>query len=484
MHPAIYIVTIICYFGALIIISLITSKKADNNTFFIANHKSPWFLVAFGMVGASLSGVTFISVPGAVTSVQFSFLQVVMGYVVGYMIIAFVFLPLYYRMNLVSIYGYLDKRFGINSCKTGSFFFILSQMMGASFRLFLAAAVLQLCVFDALGIPFSVCVLVTILLIWLYTFKGGIKTIVWTDAIQTAAMLASLFITIYMIKDHLNFTFSEMCSAVYQSPISQVFHWDWKSSHFFVKDFLAGIFIILAMTGIDQNMMQKNLTCKSLRDAQKNVIVMTAIYLSITFMFLVLGALIYIYMEKMGIAIPAMTDNSFPTVAMNHLGLFAGIVFFIGVIAAAFSSADSALAALTTAFCYDFINIEHKKKNIQKRIRMSVHIAFSIIMYIVIVIFHIINDKDVITAVFVVAGYTYGPLLGLFIYGICTKLQIRDQWVPSIAILSPVITYIFNINSEAWFWGYKFGFELLILNAFITIIGLMIVTKWTKKDLA
>ena len=481
MNSYIYILTIIIYFGVLILISFLTSKKADNSTFFIANHKSPWFLVAFGMVGASLSGVTFISIPGAVANIQFSFLQVVMGYVVGYLIIAFVLLPLYYQMNLVSIYGYLDQRFGLKSRKTGSFFFIISQMLGASFRLFLAAAVMQLCVFDALGVPFSVCVLITILLIWIYTFKGGIKTIVWTDAIQTTAMLASLFISIYMIKDHLNFTFSEMCSAVYHSPLSQVFQWDWQNSHFFVKDFLAGIFIILAMAGLDQNMMQKNLTCKSLGEAQKNIIVMTVIYLTVTFVFLVLGVLLYIYMEKMGITAPAMTDNTFPTVAMQYLGSFAGIIFFIGVIAAAFSSADSALAALTTAFCYDFMNIEHKKKESQKKIRISVHIGFSVIMYLVIIIFHLVNNRDVITAVFVVAGYTYGPLLGLFMYGICTKLKVKDKWVPIIAILSPIVTYLFNVNSEEWLWGYKFGFELLLFNAFITIVGLIIATKWNEK---
>jgi len=481
MHPSIYIVAIIVYFLVLILISIITSLKADNNTFFIANHKSPWPLVAFGMVGAALSGVTFISIPGAVASLQFSFLQVVLGYIVGYMIIAFVLLPIYYKLKLVSIYGYLDDRFGLTARKTGSIFFLISQTMGASLRLFLAAAVLQLCVFDALGVPFYVCVMVTIILIWIYTFKGGIKTIIWTDAIQTLAMLASLVVTIFLIKDHLNFTFSGMCSAVYNSQYSQVFHWDWQSPHFFVKDFLSGIFLIVAMAGLDQNMMQKNLTCKNLGESQKNIIVMSAIYLTVTFFFLVLGALLYIYMNNMGIEVPKMTDNSFPNLAMNYLGPFAGIVFFIGVIAAAFSSADSALAALTTSFCYDLINIENKRKESRKKIRILVHIMFSVIMFLVIIIFQMVNNKNVITAVFVIAGYTYGPLLGMFIFGMCTKLKVRNLWIPVIAVASPILTYIINANSVKWFWGYKFGFELLLLNAFITIVGLIIGTKWNNR---
>ena len=481
MNPLYYIITIAVYFLVMIIISIITSRKADNNTFFIANHKSPWFLVAFGMVGATLSGVTFISVPGAVASLQFSFLQVVLGYIVGYMVIAFLLLPLYYKLKLVSIYGYLDDRFGVTAQKTGSVFFIISQTMGASLRLFLAAAVLQLCVFDALGVPFYICVMTTILLIWIYTFKGGIKTIIWTDAIQTLAMLISLFVTIFLIKDHLNFTFSGMCSAVYSSPYSQIFRWNWQDPHFFVKDFLSGIFIVVAMSGLDQNMMQKNLTCPSIGDAQKNIIVMTIIYLTVTFLFLVLGAMIYIFMQQQGIAVPRMTDNSFPTVAMNHLGHFAGIIFFIGVIAAAFSSADSALAALTTSFCYDLINIEHKEVGTRKKIRICAHIAFSIIMFLVIVIFHMLNNKNVITAVFVIAGYTYGPLLGMFVFGIFTKRKVRNSWLPFIAVLSPILTYIININSAKWFWGYKFGFELLLLNAFLTIAGMCLASIKVNK---
>ena len=483
MSPLLVFCIVMIYFSVLILISFLTSRNTDDKTFFNGNRRSPWFIVAFGMIGATLSGVTFISVPGMVKASSFSYFQMILGNFVGFWIIAFVLLPLYYKHNILSIYEYLQKRFGQSSHKTGSLFFLISQMMGASLRLFLVAGVLQLAFFDAMGIPFWVCVLVTILLIWVYTFRAGIKTVIWTDTIQTAAMLVSLIVTIFLIKDAMDLSFSGVVSTVYNAPFSKIFVWDWQSGNFFVKEFLAGVFIAIAMTGLDQNMMQKNLTCKSLWESQKNMITSCSIYCFVCLFFLVLGCMLYVYMGEKGIAMPTNADDVFPVVAMHHLGLFAGVIFFIGIIAAAFSSADSSLTALTTVVCVDFIDIEKKEHTKQKKIRLSVHILMSFIMFFVIVIFRILNDRSVVTAVFVIAGYTYGPLLGLFVFGMFTKFKVRDRAVPVVAVLSPILTYIININSEKLFWGYKFGFELLILNALITIIGLLLLSKGRDDSL-
>ena len=477
MSPLLVFCIVVIYFSVLIFISYLTSRNADDKTFFTGNRRSPWFIVAFGMIGATLSGVTFISVPGMVKASSFSYFQVILGNLAGFWIIAFVLLPLYYKNNIISIYEYLKERFGQSSHKTGSLFFLVSQMMGASLRLFLVAGVLQLAFFNAMGIPFWVCVLVTILLIWAYTFRAGIKTVIWTDTIQTAAMLLSLIVTIFLIKDAMNLSFSGLVNTVYDASYSKIFVWDWQSANYFPKEFLAGVFIAIAMTGLDQNMMQKNLTCKSLRDAQKNMITSCTIYCFVCLFFLVLGCMLYVYMQEMGIAMPSSADDVFPLVAMNHLGLFAGVVFFIGIIAAAFSSADSSLTALTTVVCVDFLDIEKKDHSVQKKVRITVHILISIIMFFVIVIFRIVNDKSVVTAVFVIAGYTYGPLLGLFVFGMFTKFKVRDRFVPVVAVLSPILTYIISANSEKLFWGYKFGFELLLLNALITMFGLLLLTK-------
>ncbi|MCM4160099.1 sodium:solute symporter [Antarcticibacterium flavum] len=472
MSPFLVFGVIIAYFALLLVISYFTSRKADNNTFFTANKQSPWFLVAFGMVGATLSGVTFISVPGEVGNTNWTYLQFVMGNMVGYAVIALVLIPLFYRLKLVSIYEYLRDRFGQNSYLSGASFFLISQTIGASFRLFLAALVLQLAFFDSFGIPFYVTVLTTISLIWLYTFRGGIKTIVWTDTLQTTFLLLAVVVSIIMIIDHLDLNISQVFTVVTESEMSTIFEWDWRSGQNFFKTFLAGIFITIAMNGLDQNIMQKNLTISNTADAQKNILWFSITFFIATVLFLALGVLLYQYALAQGIGIPARTDELYPMLALNHFGMLAGIVFLLGIIAAAFSSADSALTSLTTSFCVDILNIKkHEVKN-QNRTRMLVHIGFTILMFCVIIIFNSLNDSSVVSAVFKVAGFTYGPLLGLFAFGLLSKRPVYDKYVPLVVILSPIISVILDYNSAAWFNGYIFGFEILIVNAAITCLGL------------
>jgi len=477
MTPLLVFGVIAGYFILLLIISYFTSQKSDNTTFFTANRSSPWFLVAFGMVGASLSGVTFISVPGEVGNSNWTYLQFVMGNMVGYAVIALVLIPLFYKLKLVSIYEYLQDRFGRNSYLSGASFFLISQTIGASFRLFLAAVVLQIAFFDAFGIPFYVTVLSTILLIWLYTFRGGIKTIVWTDTLQTTFLLAAVVISIIVIVNHMDLKATEVFSLVSKSEMSQIFDWDWRSDRNFFKTFLAGIFITIAMNGLDQNVMQKNLTCKNKGDAQKNIFWFSIVFFFSTMLFLALGVLLYKYGMDQQIAIPERSDDLFPFLALNYFGTFAGIVFLIGIIAAAFSSADSALTALTTSFCVDIIDLPKKKESNQKKIRMLVHIGFTLLMFLVIILFNELNDSSVVSAVFKVAGFTYGPLLGLFVYGLVSKRQVKDKWVPLVCVLAPIISVILNFNSESWFNGYQFGFEILLVNAALTCVGMRILYK-------
>jgi len=471
MTPLLVFGVIIGYFLVLLGISHFTSGTGDNSTFFTANRSSPWYLVAYGMVGASLSGVTFISVPGEVGNTAWSYLQFVMGNMVGYAVIALVLIPLFYRLKLISIYEYLKDRFGQSSYYTGAAFFLLSQIIGASFRLFLAAVVLQIAFFDAFGIPFWVTVLVTISLIWLYTFRGGIKTIVWTDTLQTTFLLAAVVISITVIVNHMNLSIAGVFKTILNSDKSTVFDWDWRSDRNFFKTFLAGVFITIAMNGLDQNVMQKNLTCKNQKEAQKNIFWFSITFFVSTLLFLALGVLLYQYAIDQNIAIPERSDDLYPLLALNYFGVFAGIVFLLGIIAAAFSSADSSLTALTTSFCVDILDIQ-KKKTKQRRIRIWVHIGFTLLMFLVIVIFNAINDSSVVSAVFKVAGFTYGPLLGLFAYGLLTNKAVKDKWVPFICILSPILSFILDINSANWFYGYQFGFEILLVNAAITFFGL------------
>ena len=475
MNANIILLIFIIYFLVLLFISNLTSKKSTFTDFFNANRSSPWYLVAFGMIGTSLSGVTFISVPGEVGSSNFSYFQVVLGYLVGYYVIAKVLLPLYYKHNLISIYTYLEDRFGFYSYKAGAFFFLLSRTIGASFRLFLVAGVLQIAIFNQLGLPYFFSVLLTILLIWIYTFKGGIKTIVWTDALQTLFMLSAVIITIVIITDKMNISLYESFHMVKNSSYSNIFYFDWRAGNDFFKQFISGAFIAIVMTGLDQDMMQKNLTCKNLGDAQKNIFWFCVILVIANLLFLFLGALLYLYSESVNFQLPTSTDDLYPLLALNELGFLTSIIFILGIIAAAYSSADSALTSLTTSFCIDFLDIQ--KRNNKRKTRLLVHIGFSILLFIVILIFNEINDESVINSIFKAAGYTYGPLLGLFSFGIFTKYKIKDKFVFFVCLISPLISYLINIYSEELLFGYRFGFEILLLNGLLTFLGLYFIKR-------
>ena len=477
MSPFLVGIVILGYFVLLIIISWYTSRNSTPDDFYTAHRQSPWYLVAFGMIGATLSGVTFISVPGEVANSNFYYFQTVLGYLLGYLVIATALLPIYYRMNLVSIYTFLEKRFGFWSYKTGSFFFLLSRVIQASFRLFLVAGVLQITFFDAFGLPFWISVLTTIVLIWLYTFRGGIKTIVITDTLQTAFMLLAVIVTIWFIKEELDWSWIELTKSLTTDARTAIFNWDWQSKNNFFKQFFAGAFLAIVMTGLDQDMMQKNLTCRNLGEAQKNVFWFSVVLVIANILFLSLGVLLYQYAETSTIVIPERTDNLFPFLAVEHFSIMGGVVFLLGITAAAYSSADSALTALTTSFCVDFLGFKSENYQANKKLRMGVHFGFSIVLFIVILIFHGISDQSVIISIFVAAGYTYGPLLGLFAFGILTKAEIKDKWVPIVCVLAPISSYIINRNSEAWLGGYKFGFEILILNGILTFLGLVVLVK-------
>jgi Na+/proline symporter len=476
MQPIHIIFLIVAYFSVLILISYITGKSANNETFFKANNSSPWYLVAFGMIGASLSGVTFISVPGWVEDQSMSYMQMVLGYVIGYAVIGLVLLPLYYKLNLTSIYTYLEDRFGRNSYKTGASFFLLSRTIGASFRLFLVANVLQLLLFDAYGIPFWVTVTITILLIWLYTFKGGIKTIVWTDTLQTLFMLIAVGVCIYAISDELQI--SNIFSYVADSELSKTFFFnDVKAGNYFWKQFFAGAFIAVVMTGLDQDMMQKNLTCRNLKDAQKNMFWFTIVLVIVNFFFLALGVLLTDYAQRNGI--DAHKDELFPIIATKGtLGLATAMFFLLGLIAAAYSSADSALTSLTTSFSIDILEIDKKKdKKEQEYIRKKIHVLFSAVLIATILIFkYFIADASVIAKIFTFAGYTYGPLLGLYAFGLFTKLNVKDKVVPFICLLAPILTYVISYYSKEKL-GFDFGFFVLVLNGALTFLGLLIFKK-------
>jgi SSS family transporter len=477
---AIHIILLIAvYFGVLILISYLTGKEDTNEAFFKANKSAPWYLVAFGMIGASLSGVTFISVPGAVEAKQFGYLQVVFGYFFGYLIIAYVLLPIYYKLNLTSIYTYLRDRFGNTSYKTGSIAFLISRIVGASFRLFLVAKVLQLLIFDSLGVPFSITVIITVALIWLYTFKGGIKTIIYTDALQTFFMLVAVIVTITFLANALDLnSFTEVYTNVTESAMSKVFFLDTiNDSQYFIKSFLAGMFIAITMTGLDQDMMQKNLTCKNLKEAQKNMVSFSVVLIFVNILFLVLGLLLTQYATQNGIN--ATKDDLFPTIAMlPEIGIMTSAFFLLGLIAAAYSSADSALTSLTTSFCIDIIELDKKPKEQQKKVRKKVHVLISMVLILVIILFNsLFKDVSVIWELFKAAGYTYGPLLGLFAFGILTKSQIKDKYVWIIAVIAPIVSFIINQYSVVLLNGYQIGFEILIINGLITFLGLVLIRR-------
>jgi len=484
VNPVTILILFLAYTVLLFIVTWITARRATNRAFFIGNKASPWFVVAYGMIGASMSGVTFMSVPGWVGSTQFSYMVLVFGYVFGYTVIATILMPLYYRLNLTSIYSYLGTRFGFCSYKSGAFYFIISRVIGASFRMFLIVNVLQVFVFDAWKIPFGVTVLIFIILILLYTFKGGIKTIIWTDTIQTTFMLLALVFSIAFIIHNLGSSLPAMSSTVIHSAYSKMFVGNWHDKRFFVKQLLSGAFIAIVMTGLDQEMMQKNLSCRNLKEAQKNMFTFTGIMVFVNFIILFLGAVLYIYADRSGIKVPQRTDDLFPMIAIQYLGPVAGMVFLIGLISAAYPSADGALTSLTTCFSIDFLGLEKRtdlnEKQI-KRVRHLVHISFAFILLMVIVIFRAINDRAVIDKLFTIAGYTYGPLLGLYAFGLFMPYKVKDRWVPVVVIASPVVCYFLSSYSDILFSGYKFGFELLLVNGIITFAGLLMLRMKSEK---
>lgn len=480
MSPQLILLSFLGYSVLLFIISFSTSRKATNDSFFLGNKVSPWWIVAYGMIGASLSGVTFISVPGSVGKDGFTYFIMVLGYFVGYLVIIKVLLPLYYKLNVTSIYTYFQERFGKTAYKSGASYFLLSRTIGASFRMFLIISILQSFVFNSFGIPFWVTTATFIMLILLYTFRAGIKTIVWTDTLQTTFMLASLFITMYFIVTKLGFSPRQLFDNLINSDYSETIITDWRHPRFYLKQFVAGALMSIVMTGMDQDMMQKNLSCRNIKDAQKNMFWMSVSLIPINLLFLVLGATLYIYAQNLGIVIPAKADQLFPYIAFNYLGPIAGITFIIGIIAAAYSSADSALTALTTSFSVDILNINSSEKynNTQKiRLRKRVHIAVAFSVFVVIIIFNSINKESVINELFTVAGYTYGPILGLFSFGIFTKYNVNDKLILPVVIASPVICYLLSTYSDYLLMGYKFGFEILLINGFLTFIGLFIFRK-------
>jgi Na+/proline symporter len=482
MTPGLVLVIIIIYFSALILIAIITSKGADTHTFFTANRQSPWYLVAFGMIGSSLSGLTFISVPGNVGKIGFGYFQIVIGYLVGYWVIIGVLMPLYYRLNLVSIYTYLEKRFSFWSYKTGAFFFIVSRTLGSALRLYLAATVLQLFLFDAWNVPFFITVATTLALIWIYTFRGGVKTIVYTDAFQTIFLVSAVCITVWQISSEMGWSFTEMVHNIKSSKYSKMFYFeDANSPMYFWKYMLAGAFITITMTGMDQEIMQKNLTCKTLGDAQKNMFWFSITLVIINLLFLTLGALLYLYSETNNVTLPASSDDLYPMLALNNFGLVVGVFFLLGITASSYASADAALAGLTTSFCIDFLNFKDKPEEVKKRQKFIVHLGFSLLFLVIIVIFREINDRSVIDAVLSIATFTYGPLLGLFTFGLFTKLKVRDNLVPLVCIVSPILSYIISIYSPDVLGGFQFGLSILIVNGALTFLGLLLISKPSEE---
>lgn len=489
MTPLVILICIGVYFAILLGISYITTRQVSSDAYFIGNKSSKWYVIAFGMLGDSLSGVTFISVPGAVLLTSFGYFQIVLGYFIGYFIIAHILLPLYYRMNLVSIYGYLHERYGAKTQRTGSYIFMISRILGSAARLYLATSVLQLFIFDAWNIPYWVSVTVIIVAIWLYTIRGGIKTLVWTDAFQSGLLIAGVICSIYAICMEMDMSLGDAMNKVSHHPYSRIFYWDiWDKSNFF-KQFIGGIFIAVCMTGLDQNMMQKNLSCRTLAESQKNLQWFSVIMLIVNLFFLSLGVLLYIYADTKGISLPlkpdgsVFTDQVFPFLALNHLGLFAAIFFVVGLTAATFSSADSVLTTLTTSFYIDILGHKADEES-SNHLRYAIHIGFAAILLVAILIIRATNTSTVIDIVLKIANYTYGPLLGLFAFGILTARRIKDGWIPWICLVAPIIAYILDLNPIV-FGEHKFqyGNTILIINGLITFVLLFLLSSSFRKNL-
>lgn len=492
MSPILILSIILVYFGILIFISNVVSKKGtDNDTFFKANKNSKWYLVAFGMIGTALSGVTFISVPGAVGNpeTQFSYFQFVLGNAIGFLIIATVLLPLYYRMNLTSIYSYIEQRLGTVSYKTAATIFLISRTIGSAFRLYLVVLVLQRYVFDAFQVPFAATVLISLGLIFAYTYRGGLKTIIITDTLQTFFLVTSVFLTIYFICSSLNFSPTQAFEAVKNSSYSKIFFYeDFLKGNFVWKQIVGGIFVTIAMVGLDQDLMQKNLSCANIKEAQKNMFTFTGIFVIINLFFLSVGALLYLYAGQNGIEVPtvndvARTDLLFPEIAFHHLEIIPAVTFLLGLTAATFATTDSALTALTTSYCVDFLQMD-KAENTKRtpeemvKLRHKVHLGFSFLLFVVIVLFNVLNDDSVVKMIFKVASYTYGPLLGLYGFGLFMKTKtVRDRWVPFVCIAAPALCWVITANSKQWFGDYQFDNELILVNGLLTFLGLLIISK-------
>ena len=460
-------------------ISYIVGHRADNQGFFVGNRKSPWYVVAFAMIGSMISGVTFISVPGMVAASGFSYLQMVLGFVVGQILIAYVLVPLFYKMNLVSIYEYLENRFGMSSYRTGAWFFFISKMLGAAVRLFLVCVVLQLLVFGPMKLPFLLNVIFTVGLVWLYTFRGGVKSLIWTDTLKTVCLIVSVILCIYYIATDLHLDFGGLWQTINQSDMSRMFYFDdVNDKRYFFKQFLAGVFTMIAMNGLDQDMMQRNLSCKNFKDSQKNMITSGISQFFVISLFLMLGVLLYVYAEINGIQAPQKSDELFPMIAtQGYFPVIVGILFVVGLISSAYSAAGSALTALTTSFTVDILGVKGKSEDQVVRLRKRVHVGMAVVMGIVIFVFNLLNNTSVIDAVYILASYTYGPILGLFAFGIFVKKQVKDKYIPLVAILSPILCFILDRNSQTWFGGYSFSYELLILNALFTFIGLLFLVR-------
>ena len=481
MNPTTIIITIIAYFAIIILISYLTSRKSDNAGFFSGNRKQPWPIVAFAMIGSAMSGVTYVSVPGMVAASGFGYMQMALGFIAGQLIIAFVLIPLFYKMNLVSIYGYLDERFGVSSYRTGAWFFFISKMLGASVRLYLVCISLQLMVFGPLGLPFWLNVAITIAVLIFYTFRGGVKAVIWIDFLKTFCMIASIILCTIYISKELGFSFGSMVKSVSDSDMSRWFFFD-NPNHpqYFFKQFLGGMFTLIAMTGLDQDMMQRSLACKNHKDSQKNVISSALLQTVVIFLFLVLGVLLYLFAESAGIK--ETGDRLFPAIATSGLlpGI-AGIMFVIGLVSCSYAAGGSALTALTTSFTVDIIGTEGKSEEKVKTLREKVHLLMALCMGITIIVFNFLNNTSAIDAVYKLASYTYGPILGMFAFGILTKMKVKDKYVPVAAIVAPALCLVLQLNSEKWFGGYKFSYELLIFNALFMFIGLLILSRKTNS---
>lgn len=482
MAPLTVIIIIALYFLVLFTVSYLVGRKTDNAGFFIGNRKSKWYMVAFAMIGSTISGVTFMSVPGMVDPKGFSYMQMVLGFFVGQIIISFVLIPLFYKINLFSIYEYLDKRFGMRSYKTGAWLFFISKMLGASVRLFLVCLFLQMLVFEPLHLPFFLNVIVTVALVWVYTFQGGVKTLIWTDSFKTFCLITSVVLTIYFITKNMGLNFADTISTVKNSKLSQIFFFDNpKEGTFFWKQFLAGIFTMIATTGLDQDFMQRNLSCKNPRDSQKNILTSGLVQLVINMLFLMLGVLLYTFIDSKGIARPEKSDKLFPMIATGgYLPFVVGVLFIIGLISSAYAAAGSALTALTTSFTVDVLGIKNKTDKEINTSRKKVHILMAVAMGFAIFVFNILNKTSVVDAVYILASYTYGPILGLFAFGILTKHTVRDKYVPLVAVLAPVLCFVIQ-NITVKIWDYHFSYELIIMNALLTFMGMCLLIK--KRNL-